>query len=71
MWSGVSPNPVMDGPREYTAYDAEWFLKYYMSGPVSSMEAAGFIDSIEATDRYTLVVNTNRFDAIWISTIVH
>jgi peptide/nickel transport system substrate-binding protein len=69
MWSGISPNPVME-KREYTAEDCEYFLKHYYDSAVGQMKEAGFIESIEAKDKYTCIVKTSRFSADWTSVVV-
>lgn len=68
MRQGVMWNPrrtsVME-PREVTAYDAEFALKRYRDTPKSSPARLEWVDSIEAIDKYTLVLSLNKFHGNW------
>jgi peptide/nickel transport system substrate-binding protein len=52
--------------REFTAYDAEFSLNRTMTSYTASGKGAyEYIESITATDKYTLVVETNSYNADW------
>jgi peptide/nickel transport system substrate-binding protein len=63
MWSG-KPG-VMEQPREFTAYDAEYALKRYINSPKISVGRFDWMDSLTATDKYTLELKYNTFTADW------
>ncbi|MBL7165277.1 MAG: ABC transporter substrate-binding protein [Dehalococcoidales bacterium] len=62
MWTG---KPGVMTSREVTAYDAEAALKRYMVSPKSSVGRFNWVDSLTATDKYTLVLEYNAFSADW------
>jgi peptide/nickel transport system substrate-binding protein len=66
-WAAYGKEHVMQ-PREYTAEDAAFSLNRTIDSPSIGngrhrTKNGGFIDSITATDKYTLVVKTSRFYA--------
>ena len=65
MWTG---NELIGmEPREFTAYDAEFAINRWLTHPEAFVKES-FFDEAVATDKYTLQVNTNRFDpavTIW------
>lgn len=63
LWSG-KPG-VMDQPREFTAYDAEFALKRYMNSPKISVGRFDWVESLTATDKYTLELKYKEFSADW------
>ena len=65
-WAADGKEHVMES-REYTAYDTAYSLNRYMEQPAgqSMLAPGGWIESITATDRYTVVIETNYFEAGW------
>ena len=64
MWTG-NTNIGME-PREFTAYDAEFSLNRTMTGYTAAGKGAyEYIETITAPDKYTLVVETNSYNADW------
>ena len=64
MWTGNAH--IGMEPRELTAYDAEFSINRVL-GAFEEHGLTGFeyIDSVTATDRYTVVVEFNKFSADW------
>jgi peptide/nickel transport system substrate-binding protein len=62
QWTGKTG--VM-AAREFTAQDAEQALKRYMVSPKSSVGRFNWVNSLTATDKYTLVLEYNAFSADW------
>ncbi len=64
MWTG-NPNIPME-PRELTADDIVFYFEHYMVNPEwLNRGAYDYIDSATATDRYTVVLGTNRYYSDW------
>ncbi|GAH72185.1 unnamed protein product, partial [marine sediment metagenome] len=51
--------------REYTAYDCEYYLKYYKASPPGKLVNT-YIGNIYATDRYTCVLEFTKYNLTWI-----
>ena len=67
MWAA---NPYIGfQSREYTAYDAEWCLNRYKES-IWGPQYLAWVDSFEATDKYTLVVHTNCYTVAWVQDIL-
>jgi len=66
MWTG-NANIGME-PRELTAYDCEFSMNRYFASPFGHGRWF-FVASIEATDKYTLVVHLSSFNAAWAWTL--
>jgi peptide/nickel transport system substrate-binding protein len=70
MWSGVSPNPVMEA-REYTAADFEFNISRFLAAPRgANVMSKGWVDSIEIVDDSTVVLHTNFFNPIWLEDLL-
>jgi len=71
-WAAYGKEHVMES-RELTADDIAFSLnRFVRDSPAMGMPGAmltengGFIDAISADGRYTVVIETNRFDAMWL-----
>ncbi|MFC1919107.1 ABC transporter substrate-binding protein [Chloroflexota bacterium] len=56
--------PGVMAARELTAEDAAFSFNRYLNGPKRA-SATSFVDSVTATDKYTLVFKFNEFSANW------
>ena len=69
-FSGKSINPVMKEPREYTADDFVFNLEYLLEGTAgAATKASNWIKSINATDKYTVVLETSFLHPEWYMAI--
>lgn len=67
FWSGKSLNPgVMPEPRELVAEDIKYNIDRMMS-PESTLHTGllTWIDAVNVTDKYTVEIETNRFNPEW------
>jgi len=62
MWAGNSVIGMQ--PRELTADDVAWSLNRGMAAPILK-GVYNFVDSVTATDKYTVVIKCNTFNANW------
>ena len=67
MFAADGKEHVMQS-REMTADDVAFSLNRALDSRLGSArsENGGYVDSVEATDRYTVVVKTNGFNALWL-----
>jgi peptide/nickel transport system substrate-binding protein len=65
-WSGISINPGVMESREFTADDAVFNLKRLYDAPIGmTWKSHDYVKNIYATDKYTAVVETTRFNPEW------
>ena len=65
MWSGMSPNPVMEA-REYTAEDFVFNINRFLESPHGlGVVAKNWVDSLEIVSDSTVVMHTRFYNPIW------
>jgi len=64
-WTGKTVNPGVMEKREFTAYDIESAMQRFQNNDRVGVRI-GWVDTITATDKYTVEITMHEFHAAWM-----